>query len=222
MKEAVLGTLGTKAILGNHDYHWSKTPTGDPLAQRVEGAKWALDELKVTERYHSFDAGGWRFLMLDSVAWENRGYHAELDAPQVEWLKAELARTPKTMPILVNSHISIFGACGFNEPKTLKGDPKNGHWEIPTGWMHADALAIKEMFKGHGNVRLCLSGHMHQLDDVTLAGTRYLCAGAISGNWWTSNRYFDTDRGFVVADLHPDGKVETQYVSYDGAPSLRL
>ena len=205
------GEIPVHPVLGNHDYHWAKDPSGDPLAQREEGAKWALEELKMPGRFHSFDRGGWRFLQLDSVWWKDRNYRAELDGPQMEWLKAELARTPKTMPILVNSHISIFSACGFLENSASK----EGNWVIPKSWMHADAIAIKDLFKAHGNVRLCLSGHMHQLDDIAMNGTRYLCAGAVSGNWW-KGRYYDTDPGFLVATLHQGGRAETEYVLYDG------
>ena len=206
-----------RPVLGNHDYHWRATPTGEPLAQREEGAKWAIEELGLPGRYSTFDRNGWRFLLLDSVWWDQKKYRAELDGPQMEWLKATLTATPKTMPVVVSSHISVFSACGFIE----RSADKEGSWVIPKSWMHADAIALKDLFKAHGNVRLALSGHMHQLDDIKINGTRYLCAGAVSGAWW-AGRHYDTDAGFTVLDLHPDGRTEAEYVRYAGGASIKL
>ena len=55
---------------------------------------------------------------------------------------------------------------------------------------------------------------MHLLDRVDYNGVAYLCNGAVSGNWWTSDTYQQTKAGYALIDLYDDGTVERTYLHY--------
>jgi predicted phosphodiesterase len=79
--------------------------------------------------------------------------------------------------------------------------------------MHTDATALHDRFRAAGNVRLCLSGHIHLLDRCELDGVTYICDGAVSGAWWKGP--LDGIReGFGVIDLRPDGGFTHRYEPY--------
>jgi 3',5'-cyclic-AMP phosphodiesterase len=96
-----------------------------------------------------------------------------------------------------------------------KKNVKDGNWVIPGGWNHTDATDLIELFAKHPNVKTCLSGHMHLLDQVVYNGVTYFCNGAVSGNWWTTNTYHQTKAGYALFDLFADGSIQRTYVSYD-------
>jgi 3',5'-cyclic-AMP phosphodiesterase len=196
--------------IGNHDlWGWAKSaeaPEDDPLY----GKLWAQERFQMAERFESFDLGGWRFITLDSTHRKGESYEAKLDELQFEWLKAELERTPHDMPVLLTSHIPILCANGF-----LDGDlAKTGDWVVPGSYMHLDAKRLKELFLKHPNVKVALSGHMHQIERLDYCGVAYLCGGAVSGSWW-NGPYLGSDPGYMLVDLYPDGSYAHQFVVCD-------
>lgn len=81
--------------------------------------------------------------------------------------------------------------------------------------MHLDHQRIKDLFFKHKNVKLCLSGHVHYLDAVQYLGVKYLCNGAVSGNWWRENFVLDEfPPVYSIIDLYADGTSELQTVYY--------
>lgn len=189
--------------LGNHDSWGWKPPTPE---EPTRGKAWAQDVLRLPERYYSFQRSGWVFVVLDSIM---GSYTGKLDAEQREWLEGELKRIPDKTPICVATHIPIVTACGF-----FDGDRFGQHgWTIPGSWMHEDAKWLKDLFARHGNVKLCLSGHMHQLDRIDFQGVSYVCSGAVSASWW-GGKYYACDYGYSVIDLFDDGGFAQEYVAY--------
>ena len=167
----------------------------------------------IPDRYYSFDRGGWRFLVLDSTHLPEGDvkypYSGKLDDEQYEWLALQLESTPETMPVCIASHIPILAACEF-----LDGDNEtSGNWVVPGAWLHIDARRLWKLFWQHPNVRLCLSGHTHQVEDLRYHGVKYLTNGAICGNWW-NGPYFDFPPGYVVVTLFDDGSSESEFVTY--------
>jgi len=203
--------------IGNHDvWGWGLE---DEIAKgdRLYGKQWAIEEFGLMSRYYSFDKAGWRFIVLDSThktdkdkpSISNEPYTAKLDEEQFEWLKKVLEETPAGRPICVLSHIPIICCCVF-----LDGEnEKSGDWQVPGAWMHIDARRIKDLFREHKNVRLCLSGHMHMQDKAEFLGVKYLCNGAVCGSWWKGNHY-EFAPGYVVVDLYNDGSSRSEYVCY--------
>jgi predicted phosphodiesterase len=91
------------------------------------------------DSHYSFDHKGVHFVALDNVS---RG-HPEVGAEQLAWLKRDLARFPKTAPIVVFTHRPLFD---------LKPE-----WE----WFTADGDEVMNALAPYDNVTV-LYGHIHR------------------------------------------------------------
>ncbi len=91
------------------------------------------------ETHYSFDHKGVHFVALDNVS---RG-HPEVGTEQIAWMKADLARFPKTAPIVVFTHRPLFD---------LKPE-----WE----WFTADGDDVMNALAPYENVTV-LYGHIHR------------------------------------------------------------
>jgi 3',5'-cyclic AMP phosphodiesterase CpdA len=192
--------------IGNHDV-WGKGPASDPQY----GKKWAVDTLKLPERFYSFAKGGWHFIVLDSThAVPSGWYTGKLDDEQLAWLEGELKKVAATTPIAVVSHIPILSAAIVQWART-----NEDKWTVGTALMHGDSHGIQSMLRQHPNVKVCLSGHLHLSDHVVYDGIAYLGCGAVSANWWKSDTWHQTHAGFAAIDLYADGSFERTYHPYD-------
>jgi 3',5'-cyclic AMP phosphodiesterase CpdA len=196
-------SLPVKHCLGNHDV---AKLNGDPS---FRPKKVAMDRLGLKYRYYTVDLDSWQLIVLDSVFLNGDNYVARLDDDQFAWLQKALAAVKPGKPVIVLSHIPVLSASVF-----FDGDNESAsNWTVPGGWMHLDARRIKDLFVKHGNVRLCLSGHIHLQDRVDYAGVTYLCNGSVCGNWW-KGPYQECPPGYAIIDLYDDGTFDHQYVSY--------
>src|SRR5687768_2752987 len=90
-------------VVGNHDvFSWGTKDPTIPEDAPGYGKAMAMDRLGLARTYYSFDAAGWKFVVLDNIARRGSGYYGELDAEQTEWLKGEL-ESNKTKPVVVFS-----------------------------------------------------------------------------------------------------------------------
>lgn len=202
-------TLPIRHTIGNHDvFGWADRAKyeKDPRF----GKAWACQALSMEKPYYFFDQGGWRFVVLDSTFPAGAGYTARLDDAQFEWLSGVLDSTPKSTPICVFSHIPILMVCAIFDGQ----NERSGNWVIPGSYMHIDARRIKDLFLKHPNVKLCLSGHEHQVDRAVYNGVTYVCGGAVSAAWW-GGKYFQCTYGYMLVDLFADGSFACDYASFD-------
>jgi len=193
-----------KSCLGNHDIWGGREPTAAAPGEKA-GAALLVEALGMPHRWYSFDESGWHFVVLDSMA-----DFGVLSREQLDWLRADLAATPRDTPVCVLSHLPIVSVTSL-----VYGDERRrpGGIDVPKTWQHADCWTLSELFRMHGNVRLCLSGHMHTQDRCEYRGTWYICGGAASGAWWNGAEYgFAPCYGLV--DLHPDGRFDYRFVDY--------
>lgn len=208
--------LGTpiEQCIGNHDV-WGWSTQAVSRNEPGYGKGYALDMLELQRPYRSFDRAGWHFIVLDSTfPKRGGGYTAKLDDEQFEWLSDDLDRVPKNRPVMVMSHIPILAVCPF-----LDGEnEKTGQWRVPGAWMHIDARRIKDLFKRHANVKLCVSGHQHMVDRVKYLDVCYHCNGAVSGGWWRGN-YQEFAPGYALIDLFEDGSSFSRYVPFGWKPA---
>jgi 3',5'-cyclic AMP phosphodiesterase CpdA len=195
----------TMYAIGNHDV-WAAPSASDALY----GKKWAVDALRLPGRFYAFTKGGWRFIVLDSTHPTERGwYTARLDEEQSAWLAGELEKTDPATPIAIVSHIPLLSAA------VVQWSASEGErWTVSNGLMHADSHAIQALLRRHANVKVCLSGHLHLLDQVVYDGITYLGCGAVSGDWWKDQTFHQTPCGFATLDLFPDGSFERRYHPY--------
>lgn len=205
--------LPHKLCLGNHDvFGWARHDQPALESDPHYGKGLALERLGMKDRYYSFDQAGWHFVVLDSMQPDvanKHGYTARLDDAQFAWLARDLAATPATTPVCILSHIPILSVCVFFDEDL----ESTGSWIIPGAWAHIDSRRIKSLFHQHPNVKVCLSGHVHLVDDVTYLGVRYLCNGAVSGGWWKGN-YQEFGPAYALVDFFDDGTVENRLVYY--------
>ena len=203
-------SVPVRSCIGNHDvWGWHKDSSRTTGDEPRWGKAWGEDLLGLTNRYYRFDQAGWRFFVLDSTHPAPGGYTARLDDAQFKWLRGELAATEPSVPIVVLSHIPILSVAAF-----LDGDNETkGDWKVPGAWMHIDARRIKDLFREHPNVKLCLSGHLHLVDQVQYNGVTYCCNGAVCGGWWKGNHQ-ECEPGCALVDLFDDGSIENRYVTF--------
>ncbi|MDZ7876278.1 MAG: metallophosphoesterase [Saprospiraceae bacterium] len=199
-------------VIGNHDVWGWLSKSSDALKNdKLYGKAWVVDELKMSKRYYSFERSGWKFIVLDSTQINpSGGYTAYIDGEQFEWLKMQLTGTVATKHICIVSHIPILSMCsGLFFGKT----EANGDLLTKNNIMHRDFFKIKNLFKNHANIKLCLSGHVHLQDSVDYLGIKYYCDGAVCGGWWRGN-YQDFAPAYAVLDYYDDGSFERYFVNY--------
>jgi 3',5'-cyclic AMP phosphodiesterase CpdA len=180
--------------LGNHD----------PGALSPEDCMFRMGMGR--NRFCVREAGGWKFIVLHS---NGTGYTGRLDETQMGWLKAELDDTDPGTPVCVLSHYPIMCVCALFDGSNEREDG----WLVPGGWVHMDAKALKDVFHGSGNVKLCLSGHMHMHDECHYLGSSYICGGAASGAWW-GGPYHEFPKAYGIADLTSEGGFEYRWMTY--------
>lgn len=197
--------------IGNHDaWGWQMTEPevkNDPLYDK----QWVMRQHGMKERFHSFEKGNWKFIILDSAQENNGGYIARIDEPQFSWLENELKAVPREKYICIVSHIPIVSFCSAmfadkNEP--------NGDWKISRALMHVDSRRLTDLFKQYPNIVCCLSGHIHLQDAVEYRGIHYYCNGAVSGDWW-SGPFKDFPPAYAVFDFSDTGTVKRTMIAYD-------
>ena len=203
--------LPTFNVIGNHDIWGWFHKASDITKDKLYGKAWALEMLNMPKRYYSFEKSGWKFIFLDSTQLSPAGgYIALFDDKQLEWLKAELAATPSSRHICIISHIPIFSACAsLFYGKT----EQNGDLLTKRNIMHSDFFKLKNIFKNHPNIQLCMSGHVHLQDEVRYLGITYHCNGAVCGNWW-KGAFQDFAPAYAVVDYFSDGSFERQFIDY--------
>jgi Icc protein len=200
------------SVVGNHDvWGWDRAKAGTDGTEPLYGKRWVCDEFGRDLPYTSFGRGGWHIVLLDSVFPHEQGYVGRLDDAQWDWLERDLAAVAATTPVVIFSHIPILSAT----PLAVAGPvpPGAGGFEVPGGRIHVDADRFQTLFSRRRNVKACVSGHMHLVEQLDFQGVRYLCNGAVSGGWWKGKNR-DTDFGYALVDLFDDGTVERRYVPY--------
>lgn len=197
--------------IGNHDiWGWKKRASRTRGDEARWGKAWAREMFGIASDHHAFEQGGWKFILLDSVRSLEDGYTGHLQPAQLAWLEQELSATPPTTPVVVVSHIPLLTVT------VMAGDAKRSKdfsVTVPGNLMHSDAATICGLLARHPNVKLCLSGHIHQLDRIEWRGITFICDGAVSGAWWKGPNG-STPEGYGVIDLHDDGSFEWRYRTY--------
>lgn len=195
--------------LGNHDiWGWNKRKSATTGAEVAWGKRWAQDALGLDSSHYAFEKGAWRFIILDSVHTDGAdGYIGKLDDAQFDWLERTLRDTPPGKHVCVVSHIPILSVSALFDGKD------KAPLKVYDGNTMTDANRLHVLFARHGGVRLCLSGHIHQVDRADYDGVAYICDGAVSGNWW-KGRYKRCDEGYGALELKPDGSFTHEYVRY--------
>jgi 3',5'-cyclic-AMP phosphodiesterase len=170
--------IPTYWLRGNHDQN------GDAIAA-LNGDRIVADK--------SFEQGGWRFILLDSMVLDEPG--GRLAESQLEYLEQQLQDTKPTL-VAVHHHPIACGLAGMDEIGLANA---------------ADLFAVLD---GYPQVKLVINGHIHQESVAERAGVTYLGTPStcIQLKPQQVKMELDTDRspGFRLLRLYADGRFETE------------
>jgi 3',5'-cyclic AMP phosphodiesterase CpdA len=201
--------------IGNHDcWGWQRSKSGTKGTEPLYGKRWAQHELKLEKGYYTHEAGGWRLIVLDSVQERgDGGYKPVIDEEQFAWLEATLRSTPQSQHVLIVSHVPILSVTPLFFYDNIV---ENYQFRVAGALMHQDVHRLVHLFRGFPNIRACISGHVHLVDDVVFEGKTYLCNGAVSGSWWNGD-HKGCPPGYAIMRLWEDGSFQREYVPFLGA-----
>jgi len=204
-----------KYCIGNHDiWGWDKVRSQTSGNEALWGKNWFLEVANLSKTYHSFEAGGWKWIVLDTVHKAGSTYEGLVDADQLAWLTRELDTADNGQPIIIVSHIPLFSP----SPMVYGYDATSGSWKVSGSMVTKNFNEVKKLFDSRPNVKLCVSGHIHLVDRYDYNGVSYLCNGAVCGAWWLGKNK-DFDPGYVVIDLYRDGTFKHEFVKWGWKPA---
>lgn len=189
--------------LGNHDiFGFCRSKAGLDGSEPDYGYARSLAELKLAQRWRSFDRNGWHFVVLSSVEPDPQDeckYLCYLNPEQRAWLEADLAAT--TLPTVVVSHVPIVTITPVVRGENIVRERES----VVTGdYVHLDSNTLHGVFRRSGRVKLVLSGHTHLIDRCEADGVTYCCGGAVCGGWWKPTKTYCAPC-YALIDLFADG-----------------
>lgn len=195
--------------IGNHDvYEWETRETMiDP--QRCK--ETVVKELHMPGRYYAFEKGGWKFIVLDSIAYRPKGYRGELDEEQAQWLQKELSRNPQQLTCII-SHIPIITAC---DALYLPWSRHDVYPVIAERLCHYDAGRIFEMTEA-AHVPLFLHGHLHMREHIQYKHASIHTNRAFCADMWKGD-FHGFKGGCTLLTFSDDGKVTLEQIDIPAA-----
>jgi hypothetical protein len=174
---------------GNHDHPGvlGKLPRTDPLFG-LRGY-----EALVGPAWYSLNYAGVHLITLEAsyVDPATGAFETRINPECLAWLRADLALTPPSMPLLIFSH---------QGPLFWGGNPD---WSNPEELLAA--LAGRKVLG-------VFYGHTHDTIDYLWGPEHFYVGGALSGGWWNGPCVDGQPRGFRILTVTPQG-VATQYVT---------
>lgn len=144
----------------------------------------------------SFQRGGWKFLLLNSQkAGHVEGY---LSSQTLMWLELELQQSPE-LPTLIALHHPPF--------------PVGSPWIDSISLQQPEALIT--ICNRHPQVKLVLSGHVHQAAQFQMGGVCYLTCPSTCVQFLPNSSAFGIDPtppGYRQLSLYADGRFETEVI----------
>ena len=192
------------AVIGNHDLVGARPSDGS--AAMADPRREFKDNLGLDRTYGSFDALGYRFILLDSlrISREVQMYDGWVSTEQRDWLRVLLSSTPADMPIVLLSHMPLLTA--------FFSATEGGTYPAQRNRVVINNVEVLELFAGY-NLVLVLQGHLHVTEEIYWRGTTFLTGGAVCGKWWRGGAYFGTSEGFTMITLG-NNRIEWEYLGY--------
>jgi hypothetical protein len=173
------------SVPGNHENfgierHQSLVSASHPLYGK------GMYRARLGPNYYSFTHGGVHFVGLDSVDIADLWYYGHVDATQLTWLRADLARLPAGTPVVTFNHIPFISAV---EP--MSGFRDDG--AAPTLIKVGDRTVFRHVVSNFKEILpilqsrdwpLALGGHGHIRESIryeSATHTRFHQAAAVVG-----------------------------------------
>ncbi|MBC8064072.1 MAG: calcineurin-like phosphoesterase C-terminal domain-containing protein [Chlorobia bacterium] len=191
--ESLNQTVGTIGVpwyntVGNHDLNFDSADN--------EGATDTFHRV-FGPSYYAFNYAKVHFIVLNDVIWEGSakpGYHGEITAKQLEFVKNDLATVPKDRLVVIAMHIPILGVKNREELYRLIEDrPYTFSLSAHTHLQEHYFLSSKDGWRG--------KDPHHHLNHVT-----------VCGSWWEGA--FD-ERGIPHATMSDGGPNGYSIIEFD-------
>ena len=190
-------------VLGNHDVVGASKKYREKTDPKYQG-KALFRKMQEGTSYSSFEHEGWHFFLLDCIQTSDSvmmSYYVDED--QLEWLSENLATIEKDEPIVLISHVPFMTASAMYKLGPLARNS--------SGKVIANADEVLKRCKNH-NLKLTLSGHLHQYENITIDAKQFVVSGAVCGYWWRG-AFGNTPEGFTRIEVK-DGEPVVRYLTY--------
>ncbi len=173
------------SVPGNHENfgierHLSLVSAKHPLYGK------GMYRQRLGPNYYSFTFGGVHFLGLDSVDINDLWYYGHIDADQLAWLRADLARLPERTPVVTFNHIpfvsAVEGIDGYTDdgpaPTLIKAGGRTVFRHIVSNFKEVMPVLLTQDWV------LALGGHFHTRESIQYGSsvrTRFHQAAAVVG-----------------------------------------
>jgi 3',5'-cyclic AMP phosphodiesterase CpdA len=209
----------TYHALGNHDpAGWGKGLESFPggTEHPLFGFRLMQRRLNMPALSHSFDHGGWRFVIVHNAKPADPAgggsVIGEFQEEAMAFLRDDLAKPAnKGKPTMLFGHYPPVTAIEFFNGEAKHNDELK-RWELGYARATCNPMALIEAI-GDANVKAFFSGHIHRLDQIDVKGQRLICAGSVSGDQWRGPDV-DTEEGFAIIDCRADGSFDYRYHEY--------
>ncbi len=193
--------MPVRTVPGNHDVFGVSSKSGVPQTDPHYGKR--IFEDRIGALFSSFDHQGWHFVLLDSIGSKaGRDFIGLVDAAQIDWLQADLARLRPGTPLVVVTHIPLVSAV-----LQTVADP----WKTAETYLVTNARDVLEVLWPY-RPRMVLQGHTHIRETVIYNGCQFITSGAVCGNWWKGPREGHPE-GFGVLTVRGDN-IDWRYETY--------
>ncbi len=188
--------------MGNHEIYGIYSKSGAAPFNPEYGEK--MFEKRLGKSYYSFEYGGWKFIVLNSIEDTKKNkYIGLIDKAQIEWIKEELSNTNSKTPIVISTHIPFITAYMQKySGSTVAND---------SGLVVVNAKEVVDLFKGY-NLKLVLQGHLHTVEDIFIDGIHFITGGAVSAAWWTGPN-LNFEEGFMYITVNGED-FNWKYIDY--------
>jgi 3',5'-cyclic AMP phosphodiesterase CpdA len=119
--------------------------------------------------HYSFDTGGWHFVVLHTL--EKKDVEIRVPAPQIEWLRADLAAS--SAPVVVFMHHSA----SEQRLDDSRWWPGRSHLALVK-----EREELRHLFETSGRVRLVINGHLHWNHLDVIRGIPYVTVQSLIEN----------------------------------------
>ncbi len=190
-------------VIGNHDVLGVTKKYRTTVDPNYQGKK-VFERFFNDKTYYTFNHKGWQFFVLDCIQLnDSTMLEYYIDSKQLEWLSETLDTIDEETPIVLFSHVPFFSASAMYRDGSLA---RNSSVKVMK-----NTKDILKCFKHH-NLRLTLSGHLHQYESITIDNKQFVVGGAICGFWWRG-AFGTTAEGFTKVDI-VNGEAKITYVPY--------
>ena len=175
--------------VGNHDRYYF--PKGEPSKLGFEMYK----EIVHPELYYSFDYKGVHFIFMNGAELTDGSEYYAVREKQIEWLKDDLEKTGKEIPIIVSIHVPLISLYhlaieGKTSPYTTVINSK-------------EIVDILDPYK----LKVVLQGHNHIHEEILVRDHWFVTGGATCGAW-------PSEVGYMLFEVDSKNSVSWDYLDF--------